>query len=73
MKLTRKQELYLIDLGLSQVIDNLMGHVKSKRTPWNKGIRKNGLKKARKWTKEQRAKYAETMKRKWGNRSKAAH
>jgi hypothetical protein len=67
LKLNRKQELALINLGFQKLLDSLVPHKiktvkKSSRIPWNKG------KKTRKWTKAQREKYAETMRQKWGDR-----
>lgn len=64
MKLTRKQELYLIDLGLETLLSKLVVPRKSTVIPWNKG--KKGLK----WSKERHAKYAKTMEKKWGKNRK---
>jgi hypothetical protein len=61
MKLTREQELKLIELGFKQLLAGLHtanGHPKI--VPWNKG-KKTG----RKWTAKQRAKFVKTMKSKW--------
>ena len=67
MKLTRTQELTLIDLGLKSVLDSL--NVKQERTfrkqaPWNKGNTGG------KWTMARRKKFSEIMKRKWANKDK---
>ena len=56
MKLTRKHELFLIDIGLRQVIDNLLS--KPKKVKPAKKI-------GRKWTKAQRDKFTQSMKEKW--------
>jgi hypothetical protein len=67
LKLNRKQELALINLGFQKLLDTLVvtkSKSVKKHIPWNKG------KKTRKWTKAQRAKYAETMRQKWGDRNK---
>lgn len=77
MKLTRKQELALIDMGFTQLLrileggsGNTMHNLRPrtsqfrKHVPWNKG--KHG----RKWTAERRKKFSETMKKKWANRDK---
>jgi hypothetical protein len=71
MKFTRTQELALIDLGLKSLLDNLSpisnkkrGSYKIKKQAWNKD------KKIRIWTKEQRKKFSETMKKKWTNKDK---
>lgn len=53
LKLTRKQELRLIDIGLASVIDNLV--VKTKKGSTGK-----------KWTPAQKAKFKATMKKKYG-------
>ena len=58
MKLTRKHELLLIDLGMRQVLDNLLPKPKAKKKVATKTI-------GRKWTKAQRKKFAESMKKKW--------
>lgn len=60
MKLTRKQELLLIDIGLATLVNNL-----SKPTPIKK---ENGGAKKRKWSKERHKKYAETMAKKWNKK-----
>lgn len=73
MKLTRKQELALIDLGLKAVLRNYFDNVpvergpyrkSEKRSPWNKGTT------GKKWSKAQHAKFSETMKAKWADRNK---
>lgn len=65
VKLTRRQELALIDLGLSQLLEslNIPKPVKKKSTP------KPEKKKAgRKWSPEQRAKFQASMKKVWKKR-----
>ena len=72
MKLTRKQELSLIAIGLKHVLDRLDDLVPNTRVstrkkfvPWNKG------KKTRKWSPAQKEKFQETMRKKWAERKKA--
>lgn len=60
MNLTRKQELALIDMGLKQLLNNLVKEPKK-----DKVVEKP---KGRKWTKEQRAKFAKTMSKVWKNK-----
>lgn len=65
MKLTRKQELALIELGFQKVLEVLNGGtttVEPKRKP--------GRKRSYKWTPEQREKFRETMRKKWAARKK---
>ena len=63
VKLNRKTELYLIDLGLAQVLSNLIKSTSfKKKGPWNKG--KKGLK----WTAARRAKFLHTVKKKWAKK-----
>lgn len=59
MKLNRKQELALIELGLKSLIDGL-------------GQRKEVAKKpaGKKWTPQQRANFMKTMKKKWAEKKK---
>jgi hypothetical protein len=67
MKLTRQQELSLIDLGLKSLLDGLDApkvREPYKKRPWNKG------KKIGRWTTERRRKFSETMKKKWANKDK---
>lgn len=66
LKLTRKQELALIDLGLAAVIDRVFKtHIepkpKSKPAETPKPAKKNG----RKWTPAQRRKFKASMKKVW--------
>jgi hypothetical protein len=62
LKLSRKQELQLIDLGLQKLIESLSPKpIKSEPKP-----------KTRKWSKAQRKKHAETMAQKWGNKRKSS-
>ena len=74
MKFTRKQEIALIELGLNQLLEKLSngesiphkrGPYKKKFTPWNKG--KSGTR----WTPERRAKFKETMRKKWQGKKTA--
>lgn len=60
LKMTRKQELYLIDLGLKSLLDSVIPAPKPKSKP-----RKIVEKKKRGWSKKQRAKFLATMKRKF--------
>ena len=60
-KLSRQQELALINRGLQSLIDE---HLRPTRTPWNKGVK---VKKHR-WTDEQRDKFRATMRKKYGKR-----
>jgi hypothetical protein len=69
-KLTRTQELALIDLGLQHVLDTLTVHKKTRRTPWNKGIRKAHGNTKHRWSDAQREKFKATMKQKWAERKK---
>jgi len=63
VKLTRRQELALIDLGLSRLLDEVLNipkpTKKAKTTP------KPEKKKSRKWTKAQREKFQATMRKVW--------
>ena len=54
VKLNRKTELYLIDLGLQKVLANLLPKVKKVKKP-----------KGRKWTSAQRTKFFKSMKKTW--------
>lgn len=63
LKLTKKQEQALVNLGLETLLNGATQTVPA-RIPWNKG--KKMRKTSRKWSKEQHKKYAETMARKWG-------
>ena len=60
MKLTRKQELALIDLGFQQLLDGI-----GKRGPYKKNPVDDKGRYSHKWSAERRAKFSETMKRKW--------
>lgn len=65
ISLSRKQELYLIQLGLNSLIENIGVSVPrkaAKRAPWNKG------KSGRKWSPQQKAKFIATMKKKWAEK-----
>ena len=55
VKLNRKTELYLIDLGLQKVLSNLVA-------PTVKKVKKP---KGRKWTPAQHAKFLKSMKKTW--------
>jgi hypothetical protein len=73
MKLTREQELMLIELGFKQLLAGLHtanGIPRAQRVPWNKGKHTGPRKKtgAHKWTPKQRAKFIKTMKAKWAER-----
>ncbi len=61
MKFTRRQELTLIDYAFKKLLESL-DSPSEERKPWNKG--KKGIK----WSKERRAKYAQTMKKKWAHK-----
>lgn len=61
MKLTRKQELYLINRGMISLLDEVIKPIRPKTKPKIK---------TKKWTRMQRAKFAATMKKKW---QKTAH
>lgn len=54
--MNRKQELYLINLGLEVVLDRLIKPKKSSK---------------RGWTKEQKAKFKKTMEKKWKDKKKS--
>lgn len=58
IQLSRKQELYLIDLGLQKLLDSLIvssnGHSVKKNEPKKRG-----------WSPTQRKRFAATMKRVW--------
>lgn len=58
LKLTRKQELRLIDIGLATVIDKLLV-VKPEKKSGRGG---------KKWSPEQKRKFKATMKKKYGKR-----
>jgi hypothetical protein len=58
VKLTRKQELHLIGIGLSAILDNLSGPRTTKKSS------------GKKWTPEQRKKFAATMTSKFGKKFK---
>jgi hypothetical protein len=64
--LTRQQELFLIDLGLKQLVANAAqasnGHAPSR------SVRPTG----KKWSAAQRAKFTQTLKRKWREKQQAA-
>lgn len=69
MKLTRRQELSLINLGFEKLLESLETSRKprtTKKAAWNKG------KKGRKWTDAQREKFRTTMRNKWAKRKKSA-
>ena len=65
LKLTRKQELALIDLGLQKVIDSLTVS-KPKSAP-----RETPKPKTRRWTTAQRKKFQKSMKKKWAEKRAA--
>ena len=58
--MNRKQELYLIQLGLETLLD---------RVTKPKKVEKKKFRKA-KWTPAQHKKYAETMAKKWGKKNR---
>jgi hypothetical protein len=70
MKMTREQEIKLIEIGLDKLFNDM---ISSKHIPWNKGL-KTGKKKrtgktgAHKWSAAQRARFSKTMKAKWAAR-----
>lgn len=66
MKLTRKQELLLIDLGLRWVLENLPTSVVAK----DGEILKKKVSHKRKWSPEQHKKFSRTMKKVWIERKK---
>jgi hypothetical protein len=68
MKLTRKQELVLINYGLDRLLDELIVEV-APRNP--KTQRKVTTTKKRKWSKAQHEKFAKTMRAVW-KRKRAA-
>lgn len=59
--MNRKHELFLIDLGLQTLLNQMVGKPKKKSKVKPK---------TRKWTKEQHEKYAATMKKKWDGKRK---
>jgi hypothetical protein len=65
IKLTRKQELRLIQLGLDSLLGSESNHVERKP-------RESKKTKERKWTNTQRKKFSATMRRKWKNRQLTA-
>jgi hypothetical protein len=54
MKLTRKMELYLINLGMTHLLESLIRP--------KKGIKKSA------WTEARRRKFSDTMKKKWNKK-----
>ena len=58
MNLTRQQELKLIELGLTTLINQLTGKEKPK-------VKRASKKKVRRWSKQQREKFTKTMKNVW--------
>ena len=66
LKLSRKQELALIDLGLNALIDKLSASPKPKSVKVTTPKSTN----KKRWTKERRARFAETMARKFANKHK---
>lgn len=61
--MNRKHELFLIDLGLQTLLNQMVGKPSKK-------AKKEKKPKTRKWTKEQHEKYAATMKKKWDGKRK---
>jgi hypothetical protein len=61
MKFTRRQELFLIDLGLKTLLDSLISLPRESKESRSKG---------RKWSKTQRKKFASTMQKKFSEDSK---
>jgi len=77
MTLTRKQELYLIDLGLRALLDQTVptasnGH-RSQKNVEKADYAEKKLKKDKRpaWTPERRAKFAATMQKTWAKKRKA--
>ncbi len=67
VKLSRKQELYLISVGLDTLLSNIGVSTGTKKfVPWNKGLKT--AKKKRGWTAERRKRFSETMRKKWANK-----
>lgn len=62
--MNRKHELFLIDLGLQTLLNQMVGKPSKKE-------KKERKPKTRKWTKAQHEKYAETMKKKWEQKRKS--
>lgn len=60
VKLNRKTELYLINLGLIQVLNNLVKPV----------VRAKKKKNGHKWTPQQRAKFVKSVKKTWAKKQK---
>lgn len=60
MKLTRSQELILIDRGLKSLLESLVEKRVVKKNP----VDKKG-KYSLRWSTERRKKFSETMKKKW--------
>jgi len=73
MKLTRKQELVLIDLGLRWLVENLPPSADVDEEPviTREVVKKKKKYKPRKWSPEQRDKFRASMKKVWANRKKA--
>ncbi len=63
MKLNRKQELLLIDLGLRWLLEHLPQALTA--TAAVKPVAHKPRKKKRKWSSEQRKKFAASMKKVW--------
>ena len=62
MKLTKAQERVLIDWAINKMIEQAHGP-SVVRQPWNKG--KTGMK----WSVARRAKFKQTMKKKWAKKA----
>jgi len=63
MKLTRKQELALIDIGLKTLLNGLVSNEYPKRSVSKPKRRK------RQWTEAQRKKFSATMRKKWAEKA----
>lgn len=61
VKLTRKQELQLIDIGLQKLLEDSL----KIRKPTKTTTKKSG------WSKSQHEKFSKTMARKWSKRKKS--
>lgn len=66
IKLSRKQELHLIQIGIDHLLNNGQPSIKATRIPWNKG-RKTKVR----WTPERKAKFSATMRKKWLEQKRA--
>lgn len=69
LRLTRKQELALIELGFQKVLETLTNGNDGSVTI-DKPKRVYPRNRKHKWTAEQRAKFSDTMRKKWAERKK---